>query len=102
MDPQARLQERLEALRVEFVGGLPARLGVMRRALAAGDRETLRREAHRLAGTGASYGLPRMGEWGRATEQRVRAGADAAELATALEQLAELIAAVREVRSASG
>ena len=73
MDSQARFEERMRALRDGFVAGLPERLATMRAALRADDRATLQHEAHRLAGTGVSYGLAAadvVGPRGRAARSR--------------------------------
>jgi HPt (histidine-containing phosphotransfer) domain-containing protein len=86
----------MAALREAFVAGLPSRLDGLRAALAAGDRVTVQREAHRLAGTGVSYGLPQLTAWGRAVEQLCRAepAAGDGELAGAVEELARLVASL--------
>jgi HPt (histidine-containing phosphotransfer) domain-containing protein len=106
VDSQARFEERLAALRDAFVGGLPARLDGLRAALAAGDRVAVQVEAHRLAGTGVSYGLPELTQWGRAVEQLCKTGAARptidAELERALDELAVLVASLRPARSAMG
>ena len=102
MDSQARFEERLAALRDAFVGGLPARLDGLRAALAAGDRVAVQVEAHRLAGTGVSYGLPELSEWGRAVERLCKAAAPVAELARALDELALLVTSLCPPRSAMG
>jgi HPt (histidine-containing phosphotransfer) domain-containing protein len=102
VDSQVRFEERLAALRDAFVGALPSRLEGLRAALAAGDREAVQQEAHRLAGTGVSYGLPELTRWGRAVEQLCKGEAPAAELARALDELALLVASLCPVRSAIG
>lgn len=63
----------------------------MRAALDAGDRQTVQYEAHRLAGTGVSYGVPELTDWGREVERRCKADASAAELAAELDRLAALV-----------
>ena len=82
----------MRALRDGFVAGLPARLAAMRAALRAEDRATLQHEAHRLAGTGVSYGLPQLTSWGRAVEKKAKGGAPLAAFDADLEQLSVLIA----------
>jgi HPt (histidine-containing phosphotransfer) domain-containing protein len=94
VDSQARFEERMRALRIGFVAGLPERLATMRAALRADDRATLQHEAHRLAGTGVSYGLPQLTQWGRAVEQKVKGGAPLLALSEDLDQLSLLIASV--------
>ena len=84
----------MRALREGFVAGLPARLATMRSALRTDDRATLLHEAHRLAGTGVSYGLPQLTAWGREVERKIKGGAALAALDADLDHLAALIAAV--------
>ena len=97
MDSQARFEERMRALRKGFVAGLPARLATMRAALRADDRATLQHEAHRLAGTGVSYGLPQLTSWGREVEKKVKGGTSLLALADDLERFSALIASVGPV-----
>jgi HPt (histidine-containing phosphotransfer) domain-containing protein len=94
VDSQGRFEERMRELREGFVAGLPARLAVMRDALRSDDRATLQYEAHRLAGTGVSYGLPQLTAWGRDVERKIKGGAALAALDADLDQLARLIASV--------
>lgn len=84
----------MRALREGFVAGLPARLETMRAALRSDDRATLQHEAHRLAGTGVSYGLPQLTSWGREVEKKVKGGAPLAAFDDDLERLKALIASV--------
>ena len=84
----------MRALRDGFIAGLPARLTMMRDALRSDDRATLQYEAHRLAGTGVSYGLPQLTSWGRDVERKIKSGAALAALVEDLDELAELIASV--------
>jgi HPt (histidine-containing phosphotransfer) domain-containing protein len=102
VDSQARFEERMRALRDGFVAGLPDRLATMRSALSADDRATLQHEAHRLAGTGVSYGLPQLTAWGREVERKVKSGASLASLAIDLDQLSDLISACLPIAEASG
>lgn len=92
MDSQARFEERLRALREGFIAGLPDRLAVMRAAVRSDDRATLQHEAHRLAGTGVSYGLPELTTWGREVERKCKTGATLAALDAELDALSDLIA----------
>ena len=94
MDPEARFEERIRALREGFVAGLPDRLAVMRNALRSDDRATLQHEAHRLAGTGVSYGLPQLTTWGRDVENKVKSGATLEALDHDLDRLSDFIAAL--------
>ncbi|HEX8953690.1 MAG TPA: Hpt domain-containing protein [Polyangia bacterium] len=82
----------MRALRDGFIAGLPARLAAMRAALRADDRATVQYEAHRLAGTGLSYGLPQLTSWGRDVEKKMKCGTPLTEVAADLDQLAALIA----------
>ncbi len=91
MDGQARFEARIRGLRADYFATLPARLSTMRAALERDDRMTLQCEAHRLAGTGQSYGFPQLTEWGRTVEQALKAGAERAALAAELDRLSELI-----------
>ena len=89
----------MRELRDGFVAGLPARLAAMRAALRADDRATLQHEAHRLAGTGVSYGLPQLTSWGREVERKVKGGAPLAAFVTDLDELSALIASVEPVEA---
>jgi HPt (histidine-containing phosphotransfer) domain-containing protein len=91
VDGQARFEARIRGLRADYVAALPARLLTMRAALEREDRTTLHYEAHRLAGTGMSYGFPQLTEWGRSVEKAIKAGAESAVLAAELDRLSELI-----------
>jgi HPt (histidine-containing phosphotransfer) domain-containing protein len=92
VDSQARFEERMRALRDGFIAGLPERLATMRAALRADDRATVQHEAHRLAGTGVSYGLPQLTSWGRAVEKKVKSGTPLLALEIELERFSSLIA----------
>ncbi|MCA1663583.1 MAG: Hpt domain-containing protein [Myxococcales bacterium] len=94
MDSQARFEERMKELRDGFVAGLPERLAIMRAALRADDRATVQHEAHRLAGTGVSYGLPQLSSWGRDVERKLKSGAALASVAEALDELSTIIASL--------
>ena len=97
MDSQARFEERMRALRQGFVAGLPERLATMRAALRADDRATLQHEAHRLAGTGVSYGLPQLTSWGRDVERKLKGGAPLLALIDDLDELSSIIASVEPI-----
>lgn len=84
----------MRALRDGFVAGLPERLATMRAALGGDDRAALQYEAHRLAGTGVSYGLPQLTAWGRDVEKKLKSGAPLAAVAADLDALSSLIASL--------
>ena len=84
----------MRALRDGFVAGLPGRLETMRAAMRADDRATLQHEAHRLAGTGVSYGLPQLTSWGRAVEKKLKSGAPLASVVEELEELSSIISSL--------
>lgn len=69
---------------------------MMRLAQRDEDRTTLQREAHRLSGTGLSYGFPQLTQWGREVEQRCKLGDPLAGLDGELEKLERMIAALAE------
>jgi HPt (histidine-containing phosphotransfer) domain-containing protein len=92
MNTNVTLQERMRLLRQDYVASLPERLAVMRKALAANDRVALQHEAHRLAGTGVSYGAPELSDWGREVEHKCRTGVPLADLQDDVERLAVLLA----------
>jgi HPt (histidine-containing phosphotransfer) domain-containing protein len=102
MDSQARFEERLRALRDGFIAGLPDRLVTMRAALRSDDRATVQHEAHRLAGTGVSYGLPALTTWGQKVERECKHGATLAALDVELDELAAIIAPLVPPASAIG
>ena len=84
----------MRELRNGFVAGLPLRLETMRAAVRKDDRATLQHEAHRLAGTGVSYGLPQLTAWGRDVEKKLKIGTPLMALDAELEQLASIIASI--------
>ena len=92
----------MRELREGFVAGLPARLDAMRAAVAGDDLETVQREAHRLAGTGLSYGLPELTTWGRAVERKCKAGEPLSAMVADLDALSALIAGLAHPLDAVG
>ena len=84
----------MRALRDGFVAGLPERLETMRAAMRVDDRATLQHEAHRLAGTGVSYGLPQLTSWGRDVEKKLKSGAPLSSVGEELDELASIIASL--------
>ncbi|HEX4461306.1 MAG TPA: Hpt domain-containing protein [Polyangia bacterium] len=93
-DTLVPFEERMRGLRAGFVAGLPARLNAMRLAQRTEDRSTLQREAHRLSGTGLSYGFPQLTVWGREVEHRCKKGEPLTAIGRDLERLADMIAAL--------
>jgi HPt (histidine-containing phosphotransfer) domain-containing protein len=82
------LEAELEALRAEYRADLPRRLARIEALAAAASRAELARELHSLAGSAATFGLPRVGDAARAAEEHVsRFGAGDAKLAPLLEAL---------------
>jgi HPt (histidine-containing phosphotransfer) domain-containing protein len=59
-----------------FYTMLDARIRQMNDALADGDWTAFRRLVHQIAGTGASFGLPRLTDDGRNLERELAAGAN--------------------------
>lgn len=96
----AAIAERMRPLRVLYFDSLRQRMQVIERALVLlvsnefhqpQDRLALRNEAHKLAGTGATYGFPGISDAGKALESALvhdEAGH---------EQLLDLVAALLDV-----
>jgi HPt (histidine-containing phosphotransfer) domain-containing protein len=97
VDTAEPFEERMRQLREGYISSLPARLEAMRMALRADDRATLQQEAHRLAGTGLSYGLPELTTWGREVERKCKAGATLEAFVGDLDALSGLIVAIKPV-----
>jgi CheY-like chemotaxis protein/HPt (histidine-containing phosphotransfer) domain-containing protein len=76
-----------------FVAGLPARVRVMRDALAAGQYGELQRAAHQMKGAGGSFGFPELSRLGGELELPAKAG-DVEAAGLALARLAELCAQI--------
>lgn len=85
------------ALLDEFVDGLFLRIAHLRRLLAAGAYEELRRMAHQIKGAGGGYGYPSITEAGRALE-RLAVRRDDPALAEAVETLSQLANQARRGR----
>jgi len=85
------LRELLEMLAED----VPARIAAIRRALAQGDAETVRAEAHTLKGAAANLAARQMADLALDVENRGRTGAldDVEALAGRLEREGERIAA---------
>ena len=66
-----------------FLEDAPARMAAIRRGMATGANQTVRREAHALAGAASNVGLPRLGEAAFALQIAVeRSGVDEATVET--------------------
>ncbi|MEQ8395824.1 diguanylate cyclase [Thalassobaculum sp.] len=106
-DPNAQLSRRLDALRVDYVLQLPDRIAELRAAWLAIQRATdadtregalvqLRRIAHRLVGSGKTFGLPAVSEAAIPIEQLADAlldgdaAAQTTDVGALVEQLARL------------
>jgi HPt (histidine-containing phosphotransfer) domain-containing protein len=94
VDTAGPFEERMRQLREGYIASLPARLETMRVALSGDDRATLQQEAHRLAGTGLSYGLPQLTTWGREVERKCKAGAALEAFMGDLDELKGMIGAI--------
>ncbi|HEX5870108.1 MAG TPA: ATP-binding protein [Longimicrobium sp.] len=82
-DPEHDAEEDdfLAPLRARFRAGLGSRRLAIESALGAGDRETLRRELHKLRGTAGGYGYEALATAAAAAEEAVRRDEGAAEVA---------------------
>jgi diguanylate cyclase (GGDEF)-like protein len=73
----SEMQDALHALQHEYIREAPARLAELRKDLAAfkagepDSLESLRQRFHRLAGSGGSYGFPKVTDISRAMEHRI-------------------------------
>jgi len=72
-----------------FLTSLESQLGTMQELWAKGQEEELRRQAHRLKGSGGSYGYPALTEAAAALEEAIKRG-DAQAKSAALEGLLAL------------
>mgnify|MGYP000022828318 CR=1 FL=1 len=108
----AVLQARLDALRRAFLDRVPAMVGELRaavEALEAADTATwderlaaVRQQAHRTAGTAATYGLTELAEAHRAVERAAGKGGATPDLAAIRRAYAEVERAAEAAGSASG
>jgi HPt (histidine-containing phosphotransfer) domain-containing protein len=95
METNASFQERLRGLLQDYLDGLPERLSAVREAFSGNDRIALQYQAHRLAGSGVSYGAPELTDWGREVERKCKEGVPLADLEPDIERLSQLINALR-------
>jgi HPt (histidine-containing phosphotransfer) domain-containing protein len=102
VDTAEPFEERMRQLREGYISSLPARLEAMRLALRGQDRATLQQEAHRLAGTGQSYGLPQLTTWGREVERKCKAGATLEAFVGDLDTLSRLILEITPIELTGG
>jgi HPt (histidine-containing phosphotransfer) domain-containing protein len=82
-------------LRAEYVASIPQKIADIKSHTAAGDRELLRNDFHKLKGTGKTYGIPEISELGLVFEKyclQNPANLDFTALAI------ELLAAIHEAR----
>jgi HPt (histidine-containing phosphotransfer) domain-containing protein len=82
----------------EFVAELPERTAAIEAALASADKDTLRRFAHQLAGSGGGFGFPSITNAARAVEQSILERQPDGTLG---ERVAELVALCRRARPSS-
>ncbi|MHC5114574.1 MAG: PAS domain S-box protein [Planctomycetota bacterium] len=82
---------KFQSLREDYIESLTDTAHALREIAAADDREAARVIAHRLAGTGASYGFPEISDAARACEESIRAESreDLADLTRELVKLLE-------------
>jgi len=85
--PSDDLATKLEALTARFVASLPGKVASLRAAMDSDDSALLAREAHKLAGSGGSYGCNAVGSAAAALERAAADGADGEQLAQLLDQL---------------
>lgn len=75
--PSADFQAFLQKQRLEYIASLPQRRAALEAAWQQavegrpGARQVLEREAHNLAGSGATFGFPALGDAARSLEQGV-------------------------------
>jgi CheY-like chemotaxis protein len=74
-------EDFLAPLRARFVAGLAERRAAVTAARAAGDREALWREVHKLRGAAAGYGFEALSAAAGAAQEALRAGEGGAEAA---------------------
>jgi HPt (histidine-containing phosphotransfer) domain-containing protein len=103
-DKDAALQARLDTLRKAFMAKVPEFVTDLRTAVetletAAGDeaaeaRDTVRRQAHRVAGTAATYGLQALADAHKRVERAANGngdGPDLAEIKSALREIERIV-----------
>lgn len=71
-EPAVQEEDVIGPLRARFREGLPERLRALERAQARGSAEEFIREAHKLKGAAAGYGLPELSEVAGAAEEEAR------------------------------
>ncbi len=84
---------RFAPLLVRYLMSLREQREELRRAVAAGDGEAVRQLAHKLRGTGGSYGYPSITAAAAAVEESLRAGGSLAEQQAGTARLDLLLAA---------
>jgi nitrogen-specific signal transduction histidine kinase/CheY-like chemotaxis protein len=91
-EPEEEDDDFLAPLRARFRAGLADRLRAIESAMASGDRDTLRRELHKLRGAAGGYGFDALADAAGDAEVAVREGGGAAEV----ERAAALLRSVAE------
>jgi PAS domain S-box-containing protein len=94
--PSSSVDDRLRELAERYREDLPRVAALIREAHSKGDSATIRSEAHKLAGTGTSYGFSRISELASACEVAIRCGTPLGELGAALSDLDD------EIRQVAG
>jgi HPt (histidine-containing phosphotransfer) domain-containing protein len=79
----------IEAAKTRFRARLPARIDEIETAWRAGDAARAEAAAHKLAGAGATFGLPHASEIARRLESAFAGGGDEAAIARDIVALRE-------------
>ena len=93
------VQAQLAALKTVFLGQLGARLDELEAAWRTGDFGEVHRQAHKLAGTAGTFGVPEISTLARALEHRLTRAREGVPL-TESEQ-AEAEGFLRQLREAA-
>ncbi len=88
------LEDKLEALTARFIASLPRKVRRIRTAQTAGNRARLTSDAHKLAGSGGSYGCYAVGEVAAALERAAKDGEDGERLVELIDELEQEVRAV--------
>ncbi|HJV22446.1 MAG TPA: Hpt domain-containing protein [Holophagaceae bacterium] len=74
------IQAQLAALKTAFLSQLGSRLDELEAAWRAGDYAEVHRQAHKLAGTAGTFGVPEVSTLARTLEHRLTRAREGAEL----------------------